>query len=210
MSGKAVPSSGTASYGKTLHLRTGGPTVSYSDVKGGWAGTGNINQDPMLTDTTCYLQSGSPCIDAGDSTKMYNDMEDPSSPGVARLPSMGGLRNDMGAYGGFGACELPRFDQPTEVASSKSIRPSKFHLEQNYPNPFNPSTMIIYSIPSGCRVSLKMIDVLGREIERLVDEYQDPGQYQIRFNGLHLASRIYFLRLQAGDLVDTKKCVFIK
>lgn len=76
--------------------------VTYSNVEGGWPGTGNINLDPGIGDTTHRLEPGSPCIDAGDPSPVYNDPVDTLDPGSALFPSRGGPRNDMGAFGGPG------------------------------------------------------------------------------------------------------------
>ncbi len=75
-------------------------TLTYSNVQGGWSGTGNINLDPKFQDTSHYLKSNSPCIDAGNPSTEYNDLPDSSNADSAKSPSRGGLRNDMGAYGG--------------------------------------------------------------------------------------------------------------
>jgi len=76
--------------------------VNYSDVEGGFAGTGNINADPLFADQINYYldPANSPCIDAGHPDTLYNDPEDPQNPGFALWPALGILRNDMGAYGG--------------------------------------------------------------------------------------------------------------
>lgn len=83
-------------------LITQGASVSvrFCDVAGGFAGTGNINSDPLWTGGRYYLSTGSPCIDAGNDSAVYNDPEDVGNPGQALWPSLGALRNDMGAYGG--------------------------------------------------------------------------------------------------------------
>ena len=92
---------------------------------------------------------------------------------------------------------------------------NKFSLSQNYPNPFNPVTKIKYSIPQNVRrktgnVSLKIYDVLGREVATLVNEEKPAGEYEVEFNGTALPSGIYFYQLRAGDFVETKKMVLIK
>jgi len=94
-------------YGNTGGQIAGSPTVSFSCGQGGFAGTGNINANPMFMAQGFYLQSGSPCIDAGNSTPTFNDPEHPDSAGVAHWPSRGGLRNDMGAFGGPARADLP-------------------------------------------------------------------------------------------------------
>ena len=75
--------------------------VSYSDIEGGYEGFGNMDLDPFFADTTLYyLNSLSPCVDAGSPYPTYKDLEDPDNPGFPLPPALGGLRNDMGAYGG--------------------------------------------------------------------------------------------------------------
>ncbi|MFI5251497.1 MAG: hypothetical protein ACHQQQ_03600 [Bacteroidota bacterium] len=93
----------TASTSPQISISAGGAAVSYCDVQGGYIGAGDINADPLFTDTSYYFYAGSPCKDAGDPNPLYNDVEDPANPGYALFPSMGTLRNDMGAYGGGGA-----------------------------------------------------------------------------------------------------------
>jgi hypothetical protein len=90
---------------------------------------------------------------------------------------------------------------------------------QNFPNPFNPSTVINYELPIGTHVTLKVYDILGREVATLVDEYQQAGKYNSQFSTLptdrkvlnsKLSSSVYFYRLQAGDYMATKKMLLIK
>ncbi len=105
--------------------------------------------------------------------------------------------------------------------------PDQFNLEQNYPNPFNPETTISYTIPSNLpdgkagvkgetiNVTLKVFDVLGREVATLVNEYQQAGNYNVSFNvetcrGKSLPSGIYFYRLLAGGFIQTKKMLLLK
>jgi len=83
-------------------------------------------------------------------------------------------------------------------------------LQQNYPNPFNPSTSIQYAISSTQFVTLKVYDLLGREVATLVNEEKTTGSYEVEFNGNNLTSGIYFYKLQAGSFVETKKMVLIK
>jgi hypothetical protein len=90
------------------------------------------------------------------------------------------------------------------------IAPTKFTLRQNYPNPFNPSTSIQYTIASRQFVTLKVYDVLGKEITALVNEEKSAGSYNIEFNASHLATGIYYYQLRAGDYVKTKKMILLK
>ncbi|MCL4539944.1 MAG: T9SS type A sorting domain-containing protein [Bacteroidetes bacterium] len=85
-----------------------------------------------------------------------------------------------------------------------------YALGQNYPNPFNPTTVISYTIPRDGMVSLKIFDVLGREVRTLVRENQAVGKYSVTFDGAGLASGIYFYQLRSGDFVSIKKMLLVK
>ena len=88
--------------------------------------------------------------------------------------------------------------------------PVHYSLSQNYPNPFNPVTKIEYSIPKSSLITLKVYDILGREISTLVNEEKPAGSYQVEFNGSRLASGIYFYKIQAGNYSSVKKMILIK
>jgi len=88
--------------------------------------------------------------------------------------------------------------------------PVTFLLEQNYPNPFNSSTIIKYQIPKSSFVSLKVYDILGREVVSLVNEEKLAGNYQTEFKASDLTSGIYFYTILAGDFRATKKMILIK
>lgn len=83
-------------------------------------------------------------------------------------------------------------------------------LEQNYPNPFNPATVIRYQIPDAGYVKLIVYDVLGKEVDRLVDEYQQQGTYQATFYSYDVASGIYFYALQYNGAVEARRMVVLK
>ena len=88
--------------------------------------------------------------------------------------------------------------------------PNEFVLAQNYPNPFNPSTSITYQIAVNNLVNLKIYNVLGNEIATLVNEVQPAGKYEITFNASSLSSGTYFYKLQAGNIIETKKMILLK
>ncbi len=96
------------------------------------------------------------------------------------------------------------------VIQLSSELPEKYLLSQNYPNPFNPSTKIKYEIKSSCAVTLKVFDLMGREIETLVNEKQSPGVYEAEFNGEFLSSGVYYYKIKAGSFNETKKMILIK
>jgi hypothetical protein len=88
--------------------------------------------------------------------------------------------------------------------------PIEFALEQNYPNPFNPSTKIKYSVPQSSYVLIKVFDILGNEIETLVNEEKQSGTYGLTWSAANLPSGVYFYQLRAGDFIQTKKMVLMK
>jgi photosystem II stability/assembly factor-like uncharacterized protein len=100
-------------------------------------------------------------------------------------------------------------DMITDVEELNSP-PSQYLLFQNYPNPFNPSTKISWQSPLSGWQTLKVYDVLGNEVDVLVNEYKDAGIYDIEFNSSELTSGVYFYQLKAGDYVNTKKMILMK
>jgi len=99
---------------------------------------------------------------------------------------------------------------PTDVKTGKGNLPLSYALYQNYPNPFNPSTVISYQLPTYTNVTLKIYDVLGREVETLVDTKQQAGAHIVRFDGSRFASGVYFYRLTAGSSSFTRKMLLLK
>ncbi len=87
--------------------------------------------------------------------------------------------------------------------------PKQFRLLQNYPNPFNPVTNIKYEIPNDVNVSIKIYDILGREVFSFY-EFKLAGSYEVQFDGSNFASGMYFYKLEADGFVDTKKMVLLK
>ncbi|MDA3861918.1 MAG: alpha-amylase family glycosyl hydrolase, partial [Melioribacteraceae bacterium] len=94
--------------------------------------------------------------------------------------------------------------------SDNSLVIHNFELSQNYPNPFNPTTKITYQIPESVLVSLKVYDILGREVATLVNSVQQTGKYNVTFNANNLSSGIYFYSMRAKDFVSTKKLLLLK
>ena len=202
--------------GPEIGFNGGTLDASYSDIMGGWTGTGNMNVNPKLISNYCLLNHLSSCIDAGNPDMIYDDPEDPYNSGYALFPAQGMLISDMGAYGGPNAVDwLNMPDFVKEMAASpngeilKNGSPEKISLSQ-YPNPFNPSTRISYILPEKVDVSLKVYDILGNEITTLVDESQQPGKYEVEFTAKGLASGIYLYRLQAGSYSEIRKMILMK
>ncbi len=88
--------------------------------------------------------------------------------------------------------------------------PASYSLEQNFPNPFNPTTNIQYSLPSSQFVTLKVYDILGKEVETLVEKRQSAGNYHVTFDGSRLASGIYIYQLKVGNFTSSKKLTLLK
>ena len=97
-----------------------------------------------------------------------------------------------------------------DVKNQLNTAPTEFLLSQNFPNPFNPSTSIQYAISSRQFVSLKVYDVLGNEIETLVNEEKPTGTYEITWYAENLPSGVYFYQLKAGSFIETKKMILLK
>ncbi|UCC79513.1 MAG: T9SS type A sorting domain-containing protein [Candidatus Zixiibacteriota bacterium] len=181
-------------------------TITYCNIKDSlWAGPGNISADPLFRDTAsgdfhlmsiaCGDSADSPCIDAGD-LSIFDNLLDCSW-------GMGGPRSDMGAYGGGDSLITGIFDNMPSM-------PDRFMLLQNYPNPFNAQTTIRFVLPQSQNVLLTVYDLLGRRVEKIIDEYMQAGVHNINFDASNLSSGVYFYRLEAGDRVETKRMVLLK
>jgi hypothetical protein len=180
-------------------------SISYCDVQGGYPGEGNIDIDPLFRDPdngdfhlmsiACGDSVNSPCIDAG-SPSDFDTL-------LTCQWGLGTTRSDMGAYGGGNWVPVSIEDQPL-------IIPQRFSLSQNYPNPFNPTTIISYNLPQTSHVTLEIFDILGRRVETLVDGEQPAGPHQAVWNAGDKASGIYFYRIQAGNIIETKRMLLLK
>lgn len=105
--------------------------------------------------------------------------------------------------------DLRIVEQTTGVEKEDAI-PFGFELRQNYPNPFNPVTTIQYAVVGHQWVSLKVYDVLGKEVATLVNERKPAGVYRVTLDAAHLPSGVYFYTLKAGSLAGTKRMVLVK
>jgi hypothetical protein len=96
------------------------------------------------------------------------------------------------------------------VGNNTTIIPGTYALSQNYPNPFNPVTQIKFDLPKQGFTTLKVFDILGREVSRLVNEVKTPGSYIVDFDGTNLSSGVYFYKLEVNGFSDIKRMVLIK
>jgi hypothetical protein len=98
---------------------------------------------------------------------------------------------------------------PAAVKNINAL-PAEYTLHQNYPDPFNPSTTIAFSLPRSASASLKVYDMLGREVATLVNGYTTSGMHEVQFNAANLASGIYLYRLTSGNFTEVKKMMLVK
>lgn len=96
------------------------------------------------------------------------------------------------------------------VEDNAYAQPGGYHLFQNYPNPFNPTTNIRFSLPQREHVTLKIFDLLGKEVATLVEEDLDPGEHAVVFDGNGLSSGVYLYHLKAGSFVERKNLVLLR
>jgi ligand-binding sensor domain-containing protein len=118
--------------------------------------------------------------------------------------------NDLFAGNSYGVWRRPLSATPTYVEKISSTIPLTSVLNQNYPNPFNPSTAITFSLRAKSFVSLKIYDLIGREVAIIVSEELAAGVYTRKWNASNIPSGIYFYRLQAGSFTETRKLVLLK
>jgi parallel beta-helix repeat protein len=177
-------------------------TFEYSDIKGGrddiqgndngeivW-GDGNIDENPEFIEARrndFNLTEGSPCIDTGDPES--NDDPD-------------GTRADMGAF------YYHQDNIITETADK--IIPVIFGIADIYPNPFNSTVIISYSLQQSRHIRLSVLDISGREVAMLVDDYRASGEHSMVLESFDLSAGLYLIRLQSGSDVAAKKVVLVK
>jgi hypothetical protein len=176
----------------------GTATVTYSDVQGGYTGSGNINIDPLFVDTASfYLMALSPCIDAGDSSAIYNDIENISLPGFALLPSLGTIRNDMGAYGGQGAALLGN-GQVTGIGTLDFYALNEIKIS---PNPaFEKFT--VYGLQPTVR-KIEMFNTIGKKVL----ERNLKNKSEIQIDTRNFPKGIYFVKLTSENNIASRKIV---
>ena len=122
-----------------------------------------------------------------------------------------GYGSDGGFYVSIDKCTatLKPFSKITGVKKTEPMQ-QQFILSQNYPNPFNPTTVINYQLPVICLVTLKIYDLLGREVRTLVANRQKAGNYSVTFDAKNLPSGVYFYFLHADTFTQTKKLMILK
>jgi hypothetical protein len=103
-----------------------------------------------------------------------------------------------------------KYSQPIGINQISSEIPERFLLEQNYPNPFNPTTNIEFALPKSSTVKIAVYDMLGREVEILVNKELKAGTYKTELNASNYTSGVYFYKLAADNFTQTKKMILVK
>jgi glucuronoarabinoxylan endo-1,4-beta-xylanase len=93
---------------------------------------------------------------------------------------------------------------------NQRIKPTTFALEQNHPNPFNPTTVVNYQVPEQSHVTIKVYDILGKEIAELVNTRKEAGFYSLNFDASNLSSGTYIYRMEAGKYIESRKMIVLK
>ncbi|MDR3627995.1 MAG: T9SS type A sorting domain-containing protein [Ignavibacteriaceae bacterium] len=132
------------------------------------------------------------------------------SPNIGYYSASGFYYNNLIAHPGETGLIFNISTTPLSVKQVSPNIPKKYSLNQNYPNPFNPATVINYDLPKSGQVTLKVYDILGKEVSTLYNGVQNAGTYTVSFDASKLASGIYFYELRAGNFVATKKMLLLK
>lgn len=111
---------------------------------------------------------------------------------------------------GYSIATVKFVQSPTQIDPVSVNAPESIRLEQNYPNPFNPVTRLEFGISKLGFVSLKVYDILGKEVKALVNEIRPAGTYSVSFDGSNLSSGVYYYRLESGRFTEVKRMVLLK
>ncbi len=118
--------------------------------------------------------------------------------------------NVNGAAASWSKCYYVKIAPVIGINTISTEIPKGYDLSQNYPNPFNPTTKIKFALPNAGLVTLKMYDILGKEVSVLINKQMSAGTFEYEFNAIGLTSGVYFYRIESGNFVDTKKLVLVK
>ena len=173
--------------------------VAYSDIEGGFSGTGNINENPLFIDSNnnnFHFFEDSPCINTGtpDTTGLHLPGFD-----LDGNPRIYDNRIDMGAYEWQGVA----VDDTTQYYQETI-------LHHNFPNPFSSSTNISFSLPHPEKVKIQIYNLKGQLVETLLDEQKPAGNHTMEWNAEQMSSGIYFIKLITEDKHIIQKVVVIK
>lgn len=174
-----------------------------------------IYPEARVTSYSGTTFTGSVLVEAGQGNMGGGNKRFGDYNGIAIDPKQNGHFWSAGDRGrstswGTGVGYFAMFSIPTVIPNVNGNEPDNYKLSQNYPNPFNPVTKISYSIKEASNVKLVVYDLLGREVRTLVNEFEQPGTYEVVFNAEGLSSGIYFYKIFAGEFSDTKRMILNK
>lgn len=197
---KSYPSSVTSKINNRIYLLDGDPVTGTGKLDGVFDKPG---------DRRMFLINGPFKLQIGDTAEVVVALA--AAMGNDNLESISLLKKvALSADSSYKALVNNLSENTTSLSNYNNKQILKFSLEQNYPNPFNPTTKISYHIPKNEYVSLKVYDILGKEVAILVNKNQNSGNYNVNFDASSLPSGIYFYKLQAGNYIDTKKMLLMK
>lgn len=199
----------------TVGMAGGPSTATWKTTNSGvnWA----VIPDSITNNCTGLCGSGTSWWQTTFSTKVFYSPNDGASWATQYIAPAGNFRHITKARTGetlWGVRSnggISRYGTPlTGITPITGTVPDNYNLSQNYPNPFNPVTKISFAIPKSGFVTLKVYDMLGREVVKLVNENKTAGNYLIDFDASNLSSGIYFYRIETNGFVDTKKLMLLK
>lgn len=179
------------------------------------AGSNAITQT-LILDNNEYIYAGTTggwmggCQGIIRTTNAGNDWEPFSSGLISSCGCVLACNTEGILFAGNGSGIYRTIKSTTDIVENEEGIPSEFTLHQNYPNPFNPSTKIRYELPQSEKVTLKVYDIIGKEIATLVNKEKPAGSYEVNFNANKLASGIYYYTLTAGNFTQSKKMILMK
>jgi len=188
---------------QTYDAEGGTMRATYCDIQNGLSGKGNIDADPLMGADTFQVSGLSPCIDRGDSTLIYLDPETPGHTGFAKYPSLGTLRNDMGAYGGPGSGITGYLRSGVPSGIPAAFNQDFLQLFPSFPNPASSYTTIGFMMVYGEPVELRVTDLSGKTVSDYQFRGITPGFHQIILDvsGLRNGNYLYCLETPEKRIV---------
>ena len=175
--------------------------ISYRTLSGDWSTPENITNTPLMNEDGCHL---APQIMAGSGANEWV-----AFPGYFYETGYDSAAVDVVAPTTFYVGTYS-FTAMVDAVDDPGVSVNSFALKQNYPNPFNPSTTINYSIGEKTNVLIKVYDMLGREVTTLVNDVEQAGNHEVKFDASNLVSGVYVYKIQAGEYTSSKKMMLLK
>jgi hypothetical protein len=189
--------------GNTIKQFNGSCRIADGDRNAGVISAGSNTQTYNVYNETNGIHFSSTDRDSGE----FNWEAPPGGTGEVRLYIAGHQGSRSGPNS---TIVLTSTEQTTAIDDVTFSMPDRYYISQNYPNPFNAATTIKYGIPERSHVTIEIYDILGRQVETLVDEERPAGQHQIVWRADNQPSGVYFYHIQAGEYESSDKMVFLR